>query len=220
MRFFSDDTPLASADAGERATFLKAWVQLGIPLIIILLGAQLSFLTSSVWEAIGWLIVDLGLSYWGARLIHGAGGATAAGLAQMVYAGGNLSRGPTYSAEETLVIRGKYTEAIAAYELHRSRAPDDVEALIRIAEIHRLNLCDLAAAEYLLLQARRLNPDARQQMVISNSLVEIYTTSGRRDRLQVELARFADLHRNTRAGAEASRALKEMKGEQGVKSKE
>ncbi|MDH5284969.1 MAG: hypothetical protein OEW80_13910, partial [Gemmatimonadota bacterium] len=47
----------------------------------------------------------------------------------------------------------------------------------------------------------------------SNMLIELYRTTGRRDRLRVELARFADRYRGTRGGRSAAELLRDIKTE-------
>jgi hypothetical protein len=47
----------------------------------------------------------------------------------------------------------------------------------------------------------------------ANLLIELHRGTGRRDRLLVELARFADRYKGTRAGKHAAMALREMKQE-------
>ena len=57
------------------------------------------------------------------------------------------------------------------------------------------HLDDPAEAERLYLEVRRLQPEPGHEMRAANGLIDLYRKQGSRDRLMVELARFADRYR-------------------------
>ena len=69
-------------------------------------------------------------------------------------------------------------------------------------------------AERLYLEVRRSSPTPHQEMAATNGLIDPYRRTGHRDRLTVELARFADRYRGTPQGEAAARELKELKAAQ------
>jgi len=203
---------MKSVDAGDAGQALRARVLIGIPLWIILLGAELAFVKAHgllAWVSI--LAFNAGLNYLLAELVLRSSGAAARGFAKMVYATGNLAPTPGYSAQESLVARGFYAEAVASYETYISDHPEDVNARFNLAWIHWKHRGDSPAAEriYLAIRSDSASPAAQQRA--SNLLIELYRETGRRDRLLVELARFADQYRGTPEGESTRRYLRELK---------
>ncbi|MDH4131268.1 MAG: hypothetical protein OEV95_05615 [Gemmatimonadota bacterium] len=210
------ENPLTSEDAAERAQFLHFAVRAGPPVFFLLCAAE-SFLLMK--DRIGgglFLIllllnvpftIGMMLAVW--RLIEG----TARGFTKMVYAGGNLPPTPEHSAHESLVARGFYAEAIAAYRAHVAGNPLDNLARLKLAAVYRDHAGDPLAAEQLFLEVRRTRPTPQEEIFASNMLIELYRTTGRRDRLRVELARFADRYRGTRGGRSAAELLRDIKTE-------
>jgi hypothetical protein len=68
-------------------------------------------------------------------------------------------------------------------------------------------------AERLYLEVRRHAPTAGHEMRAANGLIDLYRKRGRRDRLIVELARFADRYHGTPGADAATRLLKELKAD-------
>ncbi|HEY6784416.1 MAG TPA: hypothetical protein VI159_05660, partial [Gemmatimonadales bacterium] len=68
-------------------------------------------------------------------------------------------------------------------------------------------------AEQLYLEVRRSKPDERREMAAANGLIDLYTRTGRKDRLKVELARFADRYAGSQHAIEAKRRLDELKAD-------
>jgi len=89
--------------------------------------------------------------------------------------------------------------------------PEDIDARLRLADLLERHLKDDAGAEREYVEVRRRATDARQQMMASNGLIDVYRRSGNRGRLVVELARFAERYRGSAAGDAAARELKELK---------
>ena len=75
------------------------------------------------------------------------------------------------------------------------------------------SLNDPMAAERLYLEVRTMNPTSRQDVTASNQLIDLYRATGQRGRLMVELARFSERYKGTRAAREARRLLDELKAE-------
>jgi len=196
---------------GERAQRLKLIVWLGGPTYVILAVLFiLGRISGGVFVLL--LVLNLGFVPLVAWLILRSSEKAATGLARTIYAQGNLAPAPTFSAEESLIIRGKTGEA---EELLRGRIlarPAELESRMKLAELlERTGRYD--EAETIYLEVRRLQPSARVEMTASNRLLNLYRKTGRHDRLKVELARFADRWKGTTAGDHAGRLLRELKDE-------
>ena len=135
----------------------------------------------------------------------------AAAWSRLVLAGGDIPPAPSFSYEESLVIRGRPDEAADAFRAHLETHPDDLDARLALADVLRLHLGDPAGAERQYLEVRAGKPNPRQEALASNQLIDLYHATGQRGRLLVELARFADRYPETRAGREARRRLEGMK---------
>jgi hypothetical protein len=164
------------------------------------------------------LLLDIPLGLLVAWLIWRGTELAATGFTKTVYAGGNIPRPRGFSREAALVMQGRADEAAQAYRDHLAADPADNEARLRLAELELRTRNDPAAAERAWLDARLHPLTAGQETAISNGLIDLYLRTGRRDRLKVELARFADRHAGSRAGAEAARRLRELKEEDAAAS--
>jgi len=80
-----------------------------------------------------------------------------------------------YSYAESLAARGRYEEAVVAYEVGISEFPEDPEPYIRIARLQRDKLADYEQAAHWFKRARQ---DAEismgQELVVTQELIEIY----------------------------------------------
>jgi hypothetical protein len=212
-----DRQPLPSIDSADRAQFLKAWVFFGIPAFVVLTAIELKLLLIDkairFWELLVLLVVNAFITYVGARLIVNLSDRGGRLFSRMVLATDGMPHGPAFSSQESLIARGFYQEAAEQYFAHLAAFPKDAEARIRLADVCRDHLASPDSAERHYLEARRLALTPRQENTIANALIELYRKTGRRDRMKVELARFAERHRGTRPGREAERLLKEMKAE-------
>jgi len=205
---------MKNSDAGDAGLTLKARVLIGIPLWILLLAAELAFIRPRGLLAwIGILGFNAGLNYLLAEMVLRSSGAAARGFAKMVYATGDLAPTPGYSAQESLVARGFYTEAVESYAELLREHPEDVNARLNLAWIHWKHRGDPQAAEriYLAIRSDTTSPAAQRRAL--NALIELYRETGRRDRLLVELGRFADQYRGTPEGESTRRYLQELKSE-------
>ncbi len=208
---------LSAVDAADRGQLLRLGVLIGIPALFLLslldvalfargqIGPGLLLLLLLLNVPITALIV---LGMW--RLI----GASSQGLVQMLLGAGNLPPEPEHSGLESLVARGFYREAAEAYRAHLEASPGDNAARIKLAALEHQNLGNPSAAERLYLEVRANHPTPRQETLATNLLIELYRSTGHRGRLMTELARYAAKHRGTRAGADAARALRELKSDE------
>ena len=210
------EKPLSSVDAAERAQFLSFALRAGPPAFLLLsLADAFLLMKGSIGSGLFLVLLVLNLplsagfvlACW--KVIEG----TARGFTKMVYAGGNLPPTPQHSAHESLVARGFYAEAIAAYRQHLAEQPHDNLARLKLAAVYRDHGNDPLAAEQLFLEVRRTEPTPQEEVFASNMLIELYRATGRRDRLRVELARFADRYRGTRGGRAAAELLREIRAE-------
>jgi tetratricopeptide (TPR) repeat protein len=130
-----------------------------------------------------------------------------------LYSAGDIPPPRTYTRQDVLIVRGKYREAAEYFRDHLTIEPDDNEARLRLADILEKHLNDPAGSERLYLEVRGANPDRGHEMRAANGLIDLYRKQGRRDRLLVELARFADRYRGTGGADAAARLLRELKAE-------
>src|SRR5256712_2331176 len=125
------------------------------------------------------------------------------GFVDLLHSAGNIPPPPTYPNQDVLIARGQYAEAAQYFRDNLRLAPEDVEARLRLADLLERHLQDAAGAEQLYLEVRQLKTaEARQQFVAANGLIDLFRRTGRRDRLKVELARFAARYRGSRAREE------------------
>jgi hypothetical protein len=203
-----------TASQDERMLWLRTLFLFGGPAMILLLIAEgyqayVGRIKPGVFLLLA--LLDLPAVWLMSRLIFRLIEAGATGLVSMAYAAGNLPREPGFSSEESLIARGFYLDAAEALRRRADHDPSGVEARIRLAELQRVQLGDQESAERTYLETRRLPMRPSEELRISNGLIELYRGAGRTDRMKVELARFAERYRGTHAGAEAARALRELK---------
>jgi len=207
-------SPLSSVDAADRAQLLKllAWL---VPTTFVLFtaGEAMAFQQGRIGAGLLVVLILLNLPV---SLLLGLGlfrlmEGSARGLAGMVYAGGGITPDPAHSALESLEARGFYPEAAAAYRQHLVEHPADNLARFKLARLCHESLNDPAAAERLYLEIRQHQPTPRDEMLAANLLIEFYRKTGRTDRVKVELARFADRWKGSKAGEQARRQLRELK---------
>ncbi|MES2123210.1 MAG: tetratricopeptide repeat protein [Gemmatimonadota bacterium] len=130
-------------------------------------------------------------------------------------AGGGEPRAPEYSAQETLLIRGQVADAIASFHSYIAHHPEDLDARIRLAQVLAREGGDAEAAEAMFLEVRIVGATLRQDVSVSNGLIDLYHASGRRAELKAELARFARQHQGTLEGRNAHERLRRMVSEDG-----
>lgn len=108
--------------------------------------------------------------------------------------GESAPRRREHSYAESLEIRGRYDEAIDAYEVALSEYPDDPEPYLRIARIYRDRHRDYDNAVFWFKRARSdANVTAGLEQLITREIVELYTSRvGKPERAIPELARLVD----------------------------
>ena len=200
---------------GERAQRLKLIFFLGAPTYVMLAAAELKL----AWQGrisppvlFLLLILNFGFIALIAWLILRSTGVAAHAFTRTVYAHGNIAPDPTFSAEESLIIRGKTAEAEAMLRARILARPAELESRLKLAELLE-QLERPEEAERIYLDVRGLHPSPRVEMTAVNRLLNLYRRTGRHDRLKVELARFADRWKGTSAGGHAGRLLRELKAD-------
>lgn len=206
--------PRRDTDAADRAYLFKIAVWFA-PAALIMLSGLWALLMSDhripSWLGVVLLVLDVPLVAAGVFAIHHLTEGASTGLVRTLYAAGDIPPPRTYPRQELLVVRGRYQEAAEYYRDHLAIEPDDHEARLRLAELLERHLRDPNGAERLYLEVRRGNPEPGHEMRAANGLIDLYRATNRRDRLLVELARFADRYRGTPGAAAAARLLKELK---------
>jgi hypothetical protein len=205
---------LKDVDSAEGAHLLKVALLFGLPCFFIVALASY-FCLRQEWISRGvfvlLLTLDLPFTIAGIVAIHRVVGAASTGLVKTIFAAGNIPPPPTYPQQDVLIARGKYAEAADHFRDHIRIEPGDHEARLRLADLLETRLQGYDEAERLYKEVRRMEPDPRQEMRVANGLIDLYRKTGRRDRLQAELARFADRYRGTTAGDAAAREVNELK---------
>jgi hypothetical protein len=135
----------------------------------------------------------------------------ARGWVGMVSGAGNIAPAASFSAQESLIIRGHFADAEQSFLAYLADHPLDHDARLALAELYRRHLDNPGAAERLYLEVRNGKPTGKQEATAHNQLIDVYRVTGQRGKLMAELARYSERYAGTRAGAEAKRALAEMK---------
>src|ERR1700694_797079 len=157
----------------------------------------------SVWEGVGRvfsplllvgnLIVAVAIALAIQRLTLGA----ATELVGKIYATGNVTPTPSYSLQESMIVRGRYEDAAESFRNHIAEHPEDLDARLALARLLEGHLRDYGAAERMYLEVRRNAPTPNQEMAAANGLIDLCRKAGRDDRpgAQLELRKLeaADL---------------------------
>lgn len=209
-------SPLRDIDAGERAQLLRIGVWFAGPCFIIL--TALWYFLQEKGVIPGWLfgvlvICNIPLTALGVIALNHTATVASRGLVNTITAAGNIAPPRTYPRQEVLIVRGAYREAADYFQDHLTVDPDDDEARLRLAGLLEQHLGDPVGAERLYLEVRRRAVVPGYVLRASNGLIDLYRQAGRRDRLMVELARFADRYRGTPGADAAARLLAELKAE-------
>jgi tetratricopeptide (TPR) repeat protein len=206
--------PLRDIDSAERAHLLKIAVLFAGPCFILL---TLLWVWLEIQGTIGGgaflvlEILNIPLTVLAVLAVHRGTDRAAEGFARTVFAGGDIPPPASYPHQDALLARGQYAEAADYFRDHLRISPEDHEARLRLADVLERHLGGHDEAERLYREVRRGNPDPRQEMAAANGLIDLYTRTGREDRLKVELARFADRYRGSSQGEDAARRLRELK---------
>lgn len=118
----------------------------------------------------------------------------------------------TYSYEESLVARGNYAEAIAAYERHAAAGTGGAVVVIRAADLHTKHGDPRRAAELFRAAQRRPGLPAESHMYVTNRLIDLYTGPlANADAAVSELRRLIAAHPSSDAAKHARTALVNLK---------
>ena len=186
---------------------VAACLAMAVPVIIFLNDKR----GIGPWEVVGILVgaVLLGLAVGWLILVFAA--ATGRGLTQVMTGSGNLAPSPSFSLQESLVIRGRPDEAAQGYRDHLVLHPADLDARLALADLLATHLNDVGVAERLYLEVRGSDPTPIQERTATESLMALYRKTGNAGREMAELARFADRYQGTEAARSARLALSAMK---------
>jgi len=207
-------------DSADRAQLLRVAVYFGPPCFVMLSMAWY-FCLRREWIPGGvfllLLVLNVPLTVAGIFAVHRVAGASAIGFVKTIFAAGDIAPPRSYPRQDVLIARGRYAEAADYFRDHIRIEPGDHEARLQLAQLleTRFQAGGYEEAERLYQDVRRLEPDARQEMRAANGLIDLYRKARRRDRLKVELARFAERYRGTAAGEAAGRELRALKVDAG-----
>lgn len=118
----------------------------------------------------------------------------------------------TFSYEESLLARGHYAEAIAAYEGHAAAGTGGATVVIRAADLHTRHGDPKRAAELFRQAQRRPDLPAESHMYVTNRLIDLYTGPlSNPDAAVSELRRLIATHPSSDAARHARTALVSLK---------
>ena len=207
---------LKDVDAFERIQLIRVVVWFG-PACLLMLSFLWYFLRRQgmipTWLFVVLLVLTPVLTACGVLAIHYGTSGASVSFVKALYSAGDITPPRTYPRQDVLMVRGQFREAAEYFRDHLTIEPADNEARLRLADILEAHLNDPAGAERLYLDVRGANPDRGHEMRAANGLIDLYRKQGRRDRLLVELARFADRYRGTPGAEAATRLLRELKAE-------
>lgn len=211
----TEPAPLRTIDAADRAQLIKAIVLFGGPCFTIL-GALWYFLSVKGIISPGLarvlVVVDVPLAVLAAIALHAAVGRGSAGFMNTLYSwGSTVPAPPSYPRQDALIARGQYAEAAEYFRDHIRVSPEDLGARLRLADLAEHQLKDDGEAERLYAEVRKLAKTRDHEFAATNGLIDLYRRVGRRDRLRVELARFAERYQGSAAGQAAAAELRELK---------
>ncbi len=134
-------------------------------------------------------------------------------LLSRIHGGGPVGTRREYSEAQALAVRGEFGAALGLYLTAAEADPDDPEPLLRGARILRDELADPeGAAEWLRRAAATPGLSARAEFAVAQELAELYDGPlGTPERALPTLARLAERHADTRAGAWARRRMVELR---------
>lgn len=204
-RSYSAHSGARDVDRAEQALQLKIAVY-SLPGFILGLIAGLRAGHPLLGSLLGGLFVG-GMVF---LLVRGAG-RFASGLHNP--SGNTTPHTPEYSVAESLVARGRYREAVNAFEEVLAAEPTAAVPFLRIARIHRDHLGEMdESARWFRRALREADLGAGQALLARKELVELYVhRMGQPERAAPELARMAEELQGRPEGEWAARELAEVK---------
>jgi hypothetical protein len=203
---------LRDRHAGDTVETIRAVVTLGPWLLILLLAAEILMrrrgVLSSGQLTFVLVVVNPLLLVGLAWLLRRGSTRFAESVMGTLLSSRGTAHTPEFSEVESLIIRGEYAQAAEAYQSHLVAYPRDIAAQLRWARLTADHLDDIPAAIARYRRAREMAPTAAQETQIGNALIDLCRAHGDRDALRAELARFARIHRGTRAGEQARAACR------------
>lgn len=199
--------PPRDLDLADRSRRLQLLVSLAVPLAILALALGF-LLVGPVLLLLLFPLLGVGAAFVLREIIWHFMERAGRLVVGTLHGIGSVGYEATFSAEESLVARGRYEEAAAAYRAHLSGQRLDVSALLRLADLLERHLGDAAEAERLYFEVRRITPAPDR---VGNRLIDLYRRTGNRGRLMAELARFASAHAGRTSGTAARKELQSMK---------
>lgn len=118
----------------------------------------------------------------------------------------------TFSYEDSLLARGNYAEAIAAFERHAAAGTGGAAVVIRAADLQARHGDVQRAAELFRQAQRRPDLPAESHMYVTNRLIDLYTGPlSNPDAAVSELRRLIAVHPSSDAAKHARTALVSLK---------
>lgn len=118
----------------------------------------------------------------------------------------------TFSYEDSLLARGHYAEAIAAYERHAAEGTGGATVLIRAADLHAKHGDPKRAAELFREAQQRPGLPAESHMYVTNRLIDLYMGPlPNPDAAVSELRRLIAVHPSSDGARHARTALVNLK---------
>ena len=120
-----------------------------------------------------------------------------------------------YSYPESLAIRGRYEDAINAYQVCCADYPEDPEPYVRIGRIYRDELGDYDNALFWFKRARSdATIDRGRELLVTQEIIEIYTRRLETPRRAIpELARIVERYDGGPAASVAKREMDRLRAE-------
>lgn len=206
---------LKDVDSADRVMKAKAlvWscgvVVIGFAALSLAGGGALE--TKMLWLVRSGILAAAVFVYFAALAIAGGGGS----LAGTIYhpSGKSTPVKHEYSFAESLAARGRYEEAVEAYEVAISEFPEDPEPYVRIARLLRDKTAEYEDAVHWFKRARGDSAISKgQELVVTQEIIEIYRSKlGTPSRAIPELARIVDRFPDERAAAWAREEMTRLR---------
>lgn len=209
--------PLRDVDAGERAHRIRLFLYAAAGGVTGFFAVP--FYVSQTTDSGPVLLVLSALGGWAGAtaLIFGFGflllEASASAAGTLIFPAGSAPPLRTFAKAESLVIRGQFEEAAAAYEAAALSDPSDPEAPLRLGRLLRDEIHRPEEALEWFRRARDLAASDRgRDVAVTREIVELYTHRlNAPTRALPELARAAERWRGTPQAEWAQRQLAEWK---------